>query len=137
MTDCIFCKIIKKEIPSTPLYEDADTYAFLDIRPVNPGHALVVPKKHSRNLYEIDSLSLNAMMQIVQKLAIAIKKATGADGINIGMNNDSAAGQVIFHTHAHVIPRFESDGYKHWGHKAYKEGQVEEIAAKIRQTLHS
>ncbi|HEY4511007.1 MAG TPA: HIT family protein [Candidatus Paceibacterota bacterium] len=134
-TECLFCKIIRGEIPSEKIYEDGDTFVFLDIHPNNPGHTLVIPKKHSENLYDIDDHSLAAVMRTVQKVARAIKTAVEADGINIAMNNESAAGQVIFHPHLHVIPRFKEDGYRHWPHKSYKEGEAAGIASKIRANL--
>lgn len=135
MDDCIFCKIARKEIPSETVYEDADTLAFLDIKPNNPGHTLVIPKKHSQNLYDMDDHSLAAVMRTAQKVAKAIKKAVAADGINLAMNNESAAGQVIFHPHIHVIPRFAEDGYRHWPQKSYKEGEAAAIAEKIRAAI--
>lgn len=131
-TNCIFCKIIAKEIPSHVVYEDDDTLAFLDIHPNNPGHTLVVPKKHSENLYDMDDHHLAAVMRTAQKVAIAVKKGVGAQGINLAMNNEEAAGQVIFHPHLHIIPRFTEDGYRHWPKRDYKEGEAETIAEKIR-----
>lgn len=135
MTDCIFCKIIRGDIPAHKVYEDADTLAFLDIKPNNPGHTLVIPKVHSQNLYDMSDHSLAAVMRTAQKVAVAIKKAVGADGINLAMNNESAAGQVVLHPHVHVIPRFAEDGYRHWPQKQYKEGEAEVIAAKIKAAL--
>lgn len=135
MSDCLFCKIIKEDIPSSKIYEDERTFAFLDINPVNPGHTLVVPKKHSHNLFDVEEKDLHAVMSTVKKLSIAIKKALGADGVNIEMNNDPAAGQVIFHAHMHIVPRFEGDGFKHWPGTPYKEGAEEKIAQKIKATL--
>lgn len=135
MKDCLFCKIIAGEIPSERVYEDADTLAFLDIHPNNPGHSLVIPKRHSENLYDMDDHSLAAVMRTAQKVAKAIRAAVAAEGINLAMNNESAAGQVIFHPHIHVIPRFKEDGYRHWPKKQYAEGEAAEIAAKIRAQL--
>ncbi len=135
MTDCIFCKVANKEIPSEVLYEDADTLAFLDIHPNNPGHTLVVPKVHAANLYEVNDESLSSFMKTVRRMAIAVKKAMSADGINVIMNNDTAAGQIIFHAHMHVIPRFSNDGYKPWPQKTYKEGEAAIVGEKIRKVL--
>lgn len=135
MEDCIFCKIVAGKIPSDKVYEDVDTLAFLDIKPNNPGHTLVIPKKHSENIYNIDDRSLAATMRTVQRMAIALKKATAAEGINIAMNNEKVAGQIIFHPHFHVIPRFAEDGYRHWPKQDYKEGEAAEIAQKIRVAL--
>lgn len=132
MTDCLFCKIIAGEIPSTKVYEDDTVFAFLDIHPVNIGHTLVIPKVHHTNLYDTPDETLTHMMTVVKKLSIAIKSALNADGINIEMNNDPVAGQIIFHTHLHIVPRFEGDGFKHWhGARNYNEREAEEIAQKI------
>lgn len=132
MTDCLFCKIIAGEIPCTKVYEDEDILAFLDINPVNIGHTLVIPKEHFANIYETPSDVLAKIMDTAKTLSIATKTALSADGINIEMNNDPIAGQVIFHTHLHVIPRFESDGFRHWkGARGYNEGEAAEIAKKI------
>lgn len=136
MTDCLFCKIIAGEIPSTKVYEDNTVLAFLDIHPVNIGHTLVIPKAHHANLYETPDALLAHMMTIVKKLSIAIKSALNADGINIEMNNDSIAGQIIFHTHIHIIPRFSSDGFVHWrGARGYNEGEITEVGEKISKAL--
>lgn len=134
--DCLFCKIITGEIPSSKIYEDEKCYAFLDINPVNIGHTLLVPKEHSTNLYDTSDESLAHLAPVMKKLAIAIKSAVGADGINIEMNNDPVAGQLIFHTHIHIVPRFEGDGFTHWhGARKYHEGEMREVAEKISQLL--
>lgn len=136
MNTCLFCKIISGEIPSAKVYEDEHTLALLDIHPVNIGHTLVIPKKHFANLYETPDETLAQMMAVVKKLSIAIKSAMNADGINIEMNNDPVAGQVIFHTHIHIVPRFSDDGFTHWhGARRYREGEDTEIAQKISVTL--
>lgn len=136
MSDCLFCKIIASEIPTTKVYEDEHTLAFLDIHPINIGHTLVIPKAHHANLYETPNETLAHLAVVIKKLSIAIKDAVHADGINIGMNNDPVAGQVIFHTHIHVIPRFSGDGLIHW-HSArdYTEGEMEKISEKIKDTF--
>ncbi len=135
MTDCIFCKIAAKELPSDVLYEDEDTVAFLDIQPNNPGHTLVIPKAHTRNIFDTEDASLAAVMRTVRKLAPAIRDAVGAGGVNINSNHEPSAGQVVFHLHIHIIPRFADDGYTFWPKKAYAPGQKEEVAAKIRSAL--
>lgn len=136
MDDCLFCKIIAKgEVPSTEVYEDADTYAFLDINPNNPGHTLVVPKAHYTNLYDISDDALCAVMKTVRKIALSIKKAVGATGVNIAMNNERDAGQIIDHAHIHIIPRFKDDGFRHWPGTPYKDGEIEKVARKIRAEL--
>ncbi|MGB2580450.1 MAG: HIT family protein [Minisyncoccia bacterium] len=136
MNDCLFCKIVAGEIPSAKVYEDDSTLAFLDIRPVNIGHTLVIPKAHHVNLYETPDETLAHMMTVVKKLSIAIKGALNADGINIEMNNDPVAGQIIFHTHLHIVPRFEGDGFTHWhGARGYNEDEAAEISQKIKTRL--
>ena len=135
MLDDIFLKIIAGEIPAHKVYEDEYTYAFLDATPNNPGHTLVIPKERYKDIYEIPEEVLSHVMNTVKKVAIAVKKATNADGINIGMNNEPAAGQLVFHAHIHVIPRFKDDGLKHWGKKEYKEGEAEKVAESIRAEL--
>jgi len=137
MTECIFCKIIKGEIPSHKIYEDEHTFAFLDIRPNNPGHTLVIPKDHFENIYTTPDEALARMMLSAKKISIAIKNSLAADGINISMNNEEAAGQIIFHTHIHVIPRYTTDGFKHFPQKSYKQGEAEEIAKKIKLEIEN
>ncbi len=135
--DCIFCKIVKKEIPSEKIYEDEATLAFLNIKPVNLGHALVISKEHFSNIYETPDEVLSAMIKTTKKLSIAIKKAVNADGINIAMNNNLAAGQVIFHSHLHIIPRFSNDGHELWhGKEVYKENEISEVARKISREIN-
>lgn len=124
-TDCLFCKIVTGEVPSHKVYEDESTFAFLDIHPINRGHALVIPKAHYRNIYDIPKDAFGELMQTVKLLAPKIKQAVGADGINIGMNNDEAAGQLVFHLHAHIIPRFINDGHAHWHGNPYQSGEME------------
>lgn len=135
MERTVFEKIITKELPATILYEDEDTLAILDIAPNNPGHTIVIPKVHSRNLFDISEESWLSVMKTVRALAPVIKEAVGAEGINISMNNEAAAGQVVFHTHVHIIPRHEGDGLKHFPQGAYKPGEAEMVAEKIRNLL--
>lgn len=130
--DCLFCKIIAGEIPSERVFEDAHAYAFLDIHPVNKGHTLVVPKTHAENIYDITSEGFSALMETVRALSPIVKKAVEADGINIGMNNGGAAGQIIFHAHVHIIPRYGDDGFRHWHGAPYEEGEIEKIGEMIR-----
>lgn len=133
--DDLFSKIIDGEIPAEKVYEDEHAVAFLDIRPVNPGHTLVVPRQKSRNLFDTPDEVLEKLAPIVKKIAIAVKEAVRADGINIHINNEPAAGQVIFHTHVHIIPRFEGDGRKLWRGGEYKEGEDKKMGEKIREKL--
>lgn len=114
MNDCLFCKIIAQELPCHQVYEDNNWLAFLDINPVNLGHILVLPKQHHRNLLDLPENLLREIGPLIQKIALAAKEATQADGINIGWNNEASAGQIIFHSHIHIIPRFKGDGFIHW-----------------------
>ncbi|MBC8500327.1 MAG: HIT family protein [Nanoarchaeota archaeon] len=135
MEDCIFCKIVKGEIPSTKIYEDDEFYAFLDLRPINKGHTLVVPKLHCKNLFDFPKSEETDLMEVLKKISKAVVKGLSADGFNIGMNNERAAGQVIMHAHFHIIPRFNDDGLSSWPDKEYKEGEMEEIKEKIIKNL--
>ncbi|MEN9647517.1 MAG: hypothetical protein RLY57_321 [Candidatus Parcubacteria bacterium] len=133
--ECLFCKIAAKEIPAQIIYEDAQTVAFLDISPNNHGHTLVIPKDHFENIYTLPQEALCQVMLTVQKVAVAVKIATQADGINVTNNNESAAGQEIFHSHFHVIPRHSNDGFPHWPHKAYIGDEMEKMAEKIKKEV--
>ncbi len=135
MDTCIFCKIVKGEIPCNKVYEDNDVLAFLDIAPVNIGHSLVIPKKHFENILETPEDTMALMMRAVKKVSHGIE-ALKPDGININMNNKEAAGQVVFHSHIHVIPRLKGDGFELWhGRRPYNEGEAKEVAQKIIQAL--
>ena len=112
MEDCLFCRIVAGSVPSHKIYEGEHTFAFLDIRPVNIGHTLVVPKRHSEDIFSIEAADWRAVNEVVRKLAPKVKEATGADGINIIMNNKKQAGQLIDHAHVHIVPRFAGDGFK-------------------------
>ncbi|PIR82665.1 HIT family protein [Candidatus Kaiserbacteria bacterium CG10_big_fil_rev_8_21_14_0_10_59_10] len=135
--DCIFCKIVAGELPSHKLYEDGKTLAFLDIRPVNAGHTLVVPKNHSSNIFDISPEDWAAVAETTRIVARAIDEGVGADGVNIGMNNREDAGQVVHHPHIHVIPRFKGDGIKLMPQRDYREGEADETARKIRAALQT
>lgn len=132
----IFEKIIDGDIPTNFVYKDDICVAFLDISPINKGHALVVPRSPFKNIYEIPRDILNHIFEVAQKISVAQKKSLNADGVNIIMNNDAAAGQIIFHAHIHVIPRYTGDGYEHWHSKdGYKEEEAPTYAQKIRDCL--
>ncbi|MBI2627590.1 HIT family protein [Candidatus Nomurabacteria bacterium] len=136
MSDCIFCKIVKGEIPCQKVYEDKTTLAFLDITPVNIGHSLVIPRKHYINIYETPEEILLDMMKTVKKISHAIKEGLNADGINVTINNDPAAGQAVFHSHIHVIPRIANDGFGSWhGKRLYQKGEEKVVVKKITQAL--
>ncbi|MCR5798195.1 HIT family protein [Eubacterium xylanophilum] len=109
MDNCIFCKILKGEIPSTSVYEDDDFRAILDVSPASTGHVIILPKKHAANIFELDDEIAGKIMPVAKKIAAALKKTYNCDGINILQNNGEAAGQTVFHLHVHVIPRFNGD----------------------------
>ncbi len=135
MSDSIFTQIIKGKIPSSQVYEDETTLAFLDIHPINKGHVLVVPKKQYRNIFDTPEETLAHMMVVAKKVAKSVKKAVKADGVNIIMNNEPAAGQMVTdHVHLHVIPRHIGDGFREWfGVGTYNAGEMDEYAEKIRK----
>ena len=131
MEDCLFCKIIAGSIPAEKVYEDEHFVAFLDIKPVNLGHTLLVPKEHSRNIFDTSDELLREAGPVLKKLSAAVKDATKADGITIGWNNEPAGGQLVFHTHLHVMPRFTNDGHVHW------KGRTDLTAADFSSTASS
>jgi len=135
MTECIFCKVVSNEIPSIKIYEDTSYLAILDIHPVNHGHVLVLPKEHYRTLLETPAETVAGLAKLAQKISLAVLKATGAPAFNAVINNGTEAGQVIFHTHFHIIPRFADDGLKSWEHKDYGSGEMESIGDEIRKHL--
>lgn len=134
--DCIFCKIVAGEISSYTVYEDAHTLAFLDIHPVNAGHTLVIPKRHSQTIFDIAPEDWAAVAETARNIAIALEQGLAADGVNLRMNNREHAGQDVYHPHVHVIPRFRGDGLAQWPQRAYKEGEAEATLEKIRRAIH-
>lgn len=135
MNDCIFCRIITGELPCEKVYEDEHTLAFLDITPVNPGHTLVIPKMHYADMLTTPDEVLLRLMIVVKKVGQALTHGLGADGCNIGVNNGAASGQVVFHTHVHVMPRFLSDGHALWHGKKYQAGEAVRVGDSIRKAL--
>jgi histidine triad (HIT) family protein len=133
---CIFCRIARKQAPASFVYEDASVMAFLDIRPLNMGHTLVIPKEHYETIYEIPDELIGHIHTIVKRTALALKKATEADGITVIQQNGRAAGQEIFHLHVHVVPRYM--GQKLPRFEEIQEANREKLnqaAEKIRQHL--
>lgn len=132
----IFEKIISREIPADIIYEDDMVIAFLDIKPVNKGHALVVPKKKFRNMFDADPEYFAHMAKIALKVVAALKVVTSMDGANLVMNNERAGGQDVFHAHMHVIPRFEhDDAFRPAQHTMYTEGEMATFGAALRKVL--
>lgn len=107
--DCIFCKIVEGSLPSVKVYEDEKFLAFMDISPIALGHILVIPKKHFRNALDTDAKTAAGFYPVIVKAANAVKKAYKADGINIMQFNEPSAGQEVFHSHVHIIPRYTGD----------------------------
>lgn len=113
MSDCIFCKIVAGDVPSSKVYEDDEVLAFLDITQVTKGHTLVIPKQHHRNLLEMNAETASTLFAHVPQIAQHLKEKLGASGLNIINNNEEVAGQTVFHTHVHLLPRFdETDDLK-------------------------
>jgi len=136
-TDCLFCRIVAGEVPSTKVYEDADILAFLDIGPVVKGHTLVIPKAHHDPITGTPRDVLHLLIDAVQRIAAAQLGGLKADGVNVSQANGRAAGQVIPHVHFHVIPRFAADGHHwNWSAKKYDGAQeMQEFAARIAGAL--
>ncbi len=135
-TDCLFCKIVAGEIPSYKIFEDADFIGIVDIQPVNLGHALLIPKKHVINLLDMPADLLAKLGTHLQTLSQAVKEVVQADGVNVIMNNERAAGQLIFHQHSHIIPRFKDDGLEPWHNKVKPTlEELEEVRQKINLAL--
>lgn len=135
MEDDIFARIVAREIPAEILYEDEDTIVILDIHPNTPGHSLVIPKKSVLNVLDADEGTYLAVMKTVHHIAPRIKAAMNADGINVHINNEPAAGQVVPHLHVHIIPRYHNDGLTHWPGTSYPPGVAATIAATLRAAL--
>ena len=118
-SDCLFCKIVRGEIPCAKLYEDEHVFSFLDIGPLNFGHALVVPKVHCKNLFDFPLEHAQALIMALQKVGRAVMQGAGATGLNVVQNNFADAGQSVFHMHWHLIPRHAGDGVLPWSPKSY------------------
>ena len=131
--DCIFCKIASGDLPSERVDEDERTVAFMDINPWTRGHALVIPRRHSKNLYEIEASDLDATMHSAQRLATRMRDRLGCDGVNLLNSCEPAAWQTVFHFHVHVIPRFEGDPLRLPGApREPGEGELAEVAGELR-----
>ncbi|MDO4443905.1 MAG: HIT family protein [Bacillota bacterium] len=136
MENCIFCKIAAGEIPSTTLYEDQDFRVILDLGPASKGHALILPKEHYANIYEIpDELAAKAII-LAKKMAGIMTRALNCDGFNIVQNNGEPAGQTVFHFHVHLIPRYEDDQVGlTWNPGSLTEEDKEEVLRKVMAEL--
>ncbi len=135
MSTCIFCDIAAGRSPAVKVLETPRVLAFLDIAPVNYGHTLVIPKAHYQNLLDLPDELWTELGQVSRQVARALMKALFARGFNLGMNNFDAAGQVVFHAHLHVIPRFFTDGLHFFPHGSYRPGDMERVGQQLREAL--
>ena len=132
MNDCIFCKIAKGEIPSKTIYEDEMFRVILDLGPATKGHALILPKEHFANLYELPDNYAEALMKVARKVGLLMKDKLSCDGLNLVQNNGEIAGQTVFHFHMHMIPRYEGDGQViGWKPGEPTEEELEQIQSEI------
>jgi histidine triad (HIT) family protein len=138
MAECAFCEIVSGRAPANVVYEDERTLAFLDIHPANPGHTLVVPKRHVENVYALSDKDGAAVMSATRDVAAAIREALQPDGLNLFQTNGRAAFQSVFHFHMHLIPRWWDDGLLPPRHGVGgREGDLTETAERIRQALRT
>jgi len=136
MGECIFCQIVAGQVPAARLIETDKVVSFLDIAPVNPGHCLVVPKRHVETLLEMTQQELHVCMFTVQRVARAATRAAGAVGFNVLQNNGRCAGQIVPHVHFHVIPRSPDDGFQFgWRQGSYTKDELREFERKVRELL--
>jgi len=134
--DCLFCKIIAGDIPCFKLFEDDDTLAFMDINPANEGHALVIPKEHSKDVYAVSDAAITATVKTAKKIATAVDKTLNPNGLNLLQCNGPAAAQSVFHFHMHVLPRREGDELKlNWGLRPGDMDAIGQLAERIRGNL--
>lgn len=135
-SNCVFCKIINNEIPSNVVYEDENFKVILDNAPAAKGHAILLPKKHFSNIYEMDSETADKVFPVVRKVAKAMRKVLNCSGLNLLQNNGEIAGQTVFHFHLHFIPRYMDDGVVfRWKSVGYQEGEAADIAKEIGDNL--
>ena len=136
MSDCVFCKIVAGQIPSTRVFEDEHTVAFMDLGQVNPGHVLVAVKKHADNLYALDDAQAAAVARTSTRVARAIRDAFAPAGLSVYQANGKAAGQTVFHYHVHLLPRHDADGMElTWPVKNPSREKLEGCAEEIRRKL--
>ena len=135
MPDCIFCRIAAGRAPAAKVLETPRVLAFLDIAPVHYGHTLVIPKDHYETLLDLPDDLWMEIGQVARQVARALRQILFARGFNVAMNNFDAAGQVVFHAHVHVIPRFLSDGLHFFPQGSYLPGDMEKLGHQLRQAV--
>ncbi|CCZ05046.1 HIT family protein [Bovifimicola ammoniilytica] len=134
--DCIFCKIANGIIPSHTLYEDENFKVIFDLGPATKGHALILPKKHFDNIYEMDDETASKVFVLAKKMATAMTKAFDCDGFNVIQNNGECAGQSVFHFHMHLIPRYEGDNaIKMWKASETTDEKLAQLEEKVKEVL--
>jgi histidine triad (HIT) family protein len=134
--DCVFCKIAAGEIPSKTVYEDEKFRAILDISPASKGHAIILPKNHADNIYELPDEDASEIFVVAKKLAKGMKEALHCEGINVLQNNGELAGQTVFHLHVHVIPRYKEDKIVFsWQHGEPSDEELKSLAEAIKQSM--
>lgn len=134
--NCIFCKIANGEIPANTLFENEMFKVILDLAPASKGHALIIPKEHSKNLYDLSEDVASKALLIAQKIGKVMVKEFGCDGLNVLQNNGEAAGQTVFHFHIHLIPRYKEERkILTWFQGTPGENELEELSSKIRSAI--
>jgi histidine triad (HIT) family protein len=138
VNSCVFCKIARKQAPASVAYEDENVLAFLDTRPLNEGHTLVIPKEHYVTIFEVPEELVAHLHRIVQRVALAVRESTKADGISIIQQNGKAAGQEVFHLHVHVIPRYEGQKLPRFGEVSEADREkLNQVAANLRRHIQA
>lgn len=136
MTNCVFCRIVAKEIPAAVVYEDEVTIAFMDAGQVNPGHVLIAVKEHAENLYELNDRQAGSLLRAAARVARAIRAAFKPEGLSVYQANGKAAGQTVFHYHMHLLPRHAEDGMAlTWPVKNPPREKLADYASAIRREL--
>ncbi len=137
--DCIFCKLANGQIPANTIYEDEDFRVILDANPASEGHALILPKEHYANIYELDDTVASKVFPLARKLACVMTKTLGCDGFNILQNNGEVAGQTVFHFHMHLIPRYKkapnNQGFLLWKERGLSPEEIGTICEKLTRQM--
>lgn len=133
--ECIFCKIIKGDIPGYVVYEDDHVMGFFDILPISPGHTIIVPKNHFADVEELSDDEMSAMALAIKKIGKGVMEGLDVKGYSVFLDNKSAANQHVPHVHFHLVPRVEGDGLERWPQSGYGEGEAEECLKNIKNNL--
>lgn len=134
--NCIFCKILRDEIPSVKIHEDQDTLCFMDVMPQSPGHCLIIPKNHAANIHEVTADEAAVLIRATHRLVQAVSAALKPDGVGLYQFNGSAAGQSVFHLHFHVIPRYTGIELVMHARNMVDKSVLQPFADKIKAALH-